>query len=408
MDRPVASLPHFLFIAYGGGHVRMLLPVANRARSLGVADCTFIGLTSARPEVEAQGFRCLGYKDFVRSTDSVAIGRGEQLAAQLSHASIDKHESAAYLGLNYAELEATHGAVEASRMYSRYGRQVFAPRSLMRRFISEVSPDLVIATSAPRSERAAIEAARDLGLPSACLVDLFALDEIAWVGQPGFADRILVLNEPVRQALLAAGRTPAEVVVTGNPAFDQCVSPQSKAAGQALRQERGWPQGRTVLFASAPEPGEHPFRPGVVGNVDLPRNAFEALRAYSDAVPGMRLLLRLHPSEALNPPSWADCVELAGQDLPIEVLVNAVDLVVVLVSTVAVQATLAGCRVLQVSGAMFESAAPFIKYGFAGACVPVSGLQVAVRQLLDSPAPLAGDTTEATRNVLHELAALVA
>ena len=61
-----------LFVAYGGGHVRMLLPVARSLRERGWAEPVFLGLTTARAEVEAAGFRCLGFLDFVRPEDASA------------------------------------------------------------------------------------------------------------------------------------------------------------------------------------------------------------------------------------------------------------------------------------------------------------------------------------------------
>ena len=69
----------------------------------------------------------------------------------------------------------------------------------------------------------------------------------------------------------------------------------------------------------------------------------------------MRLLLRLHLARPLIRRHGLDCVELAGQDLPLRCCVNAVDLVVVLVSTVAVQATFGGLPCLASIGSDVES-----------------------------------------------------
>lgn len=404
-----ARRPRWLFVAYGGGHVRMLLPVAELARERGLADVEFIGLTTARAPIEQAGFRCLGYRDFTGPADAQALAQGQALAAQLGPGAVDAQESAAYLGLNYRELQMRDGVAGAAALYARYGRQAFAPLQTMRAFVQRLAPDLVVATSAPRSERAALEAAGALGLPSACLVDLFAGDEIAWTGQLGFADRVCVLNEAVRQRFVQAGRAPGDVVVTGNPAFDSCAAPVARQAGEALRRQRGWPPGRTILFASAPEPREHPFRPGVLGDEQLPARTWQALQALARSQPLCRLVLRLHPSEATSPPAWAEGAELAGQDIALDAVINAVDLVVVLVSTVAVQAHLAGCRVLQVGGALFEDAAPFVEYGLADERVEVGALGDAAWRWLSAPpaAPVqsAGGAAQAVVAQLQSLAA---
>ena len=49
-------------------------------------------------------------------------------------------------------------------------------------------------------------------------LSLFAIDEIAWIGQPGYCDRVCVLNEAIRDKLLtpapdvkaAANREPVD------------------------------------------------------------------------------------------------------------------------------------------------------------------------------------------------------
>ena len=59
-----------------------------------------------------------------------------------------------------------------------------------------------------------------LNIPSVCIVDLFAVKEVAWVGEPGYADKVCVLSEFVKNTLMRAGRNDKDIIVTGNPAFE--------------------------------------------------------------------------------------------------------------------------------------------------------------------------------------------
>ena len=45
------GLPTWLFVAYGGGHAKALIPVALRAQAQGLARVVFLALTTAAAEV---------------------------------------------------------------------------------------------------------------------------------------------------------------------------------------------------------------------------------------------------------------------------------------------------------------------------------------------------------------------
>ena len=285
-----------MFVGYGGGHVRMLLPVARMLRDRGLAEPLFLGLTTARAEVEAAGFPCMGFTEFLREDDAAALEQGRALAARLGSHAISFEESAAYLGLSYADLVREHGAERAVALYAAHGRQAFLPVATLERILSRVKPDLLVATSAPRAERASFVAARRLGVPAVCLVDLFAAYEIEWLREPGFADRLCVLNERVRERLVGAGRHAGEVIVTGNPAFDGLLDPAVRERGAALRKARGWDGRRVWLWASQVEPENHPCQPGR-GDTLLPARIARELQRVTQARPDMALVIRPHPSE---------------------------------------------------------------------------------------------------------------
>jgi hypothetical protein len=94
-------------------------------------------------------------------------------------------------------------------------------------------------------------AVRQLGIPSICVVDLFAIDEVKWIGAPDYADQVCVLNESVRQFLVAAGRSEDQVVVTGNPGFDALNAPGCAGTG-APDPRAAW------LAGPARDPVAHP------------------------------------------------------------------------------------------------------------------------------------------------------
>ncbi len=375
-----------LFVAYGGGHVAMLAPLADAVRDCG-RPFTFLGLTTARAVLDSRGISSIGFADLIEAQDSEAQNWGIELAAGLpTNSVISAKESIAYLGANFRDLVSEHGTQKAYRLYSELGRQAFLPVETLRRFMQRLDPCLVVATNSPRAERASIIAAGQLGIPSVCAVDLFASHEVKWVGQAGFATKVCVLNESVRNTILSYGRDSLDVVVTGNPAFDSLTNPEIIHAGKKLRKIRGWGNGvKVILWASQAEPEHHPFVDRL-GDPTLPRKVEQVLRQLVMADKSLRLVVRYHPSETLNfEPSPR--VEFSPVSEPIPTLLHAVDVVVVTASTVGLEAALAGRRVVSVDTSIFTSDTQYAATGVSRGVSNLDDLGSAVYEALLGSGP---------------------
>jgi hypothetical protein len=395
-----------LFVAYGSGHIKMLVPVAQALQASGLAHPVVLALTTAAPVARAAGLDVRQFKDFVGPQDADALQQGRRLSADLGTPLPDPEESAAYLGLSHADLVAAVGAVQAEAAYRRLGRQAFFPVPTLLRILDRLRPDLVVATSAPRAERAAIVAARARGIPAVCVVDLFARHEVQWVGAPDHADRVCVLNSAVREVLIAAGRAPHQVVVTGNPGFDALNTAQAVAAGRALRLGQGWADRTVLLWPTQVEPAVHPFT-GRAGDAALPGRVLQQLVQWTLGHDKAVLCVRPRAGEASPALPKHPRIVLTGQAVPLPALLHATDLVVTLTSTVGLEGHLAGCRVLQVSGSVAEDAMPLHRHGIADAATDEAGLGAALDHWTQQPRRGAQALSPATDRVLAEITAFL-
>jgi hypothetical protein len=402
-------MPGILLVSYGGGHVSMLAPIAKELISFGYP-FTFIALTTARPLLERLGVPAIGFSDLPEATERDARRWGRELAKDFpSGGPVSYDETVAYLGASFRDLVTEYGEAAANLRYAEDGRHAFLPVPTMRRVINRIAPELVVATNSPRAEQAAILAAGQLGIPSLCAVDLFALQEVQWIGQAGYATRVCVLNDAVRQLLLAYGRKPEEVVVTGNPAFDTISALSTVRAGARLRRARGWNDGKkTVLWASQAEPGRHPFT-NLYGDPSLPRKVENKLRDIIAADESLRLVVRYHPSERVTFEPGTR-VELSPVSEPIATLLHAVDVVVVTASTVGLEAALAGRPVISVDKSVFTPDNQFAVMGVSRGVNNLNDLHVALGDALNGIRPAfskgqSGDT--ATRRMLKVIDSLL-
>lgn len=375
MKRP----PTWLFVCYGGGHVKALLPVAERVRALGLAEPLMLALTTAAPLARAAGLPTIGFRDLVEPGDGPALAAGARLADALEVKAAEREESVAYLGLSYADLERRLGASAAAAQYAREGRLAFLPLTVLERALRRFQPALVLATNSPRAEQAAIESARALGIPSLCLLDLFGIWERARLARPDYADALCVLNEAVRAEFIAAGRPREHIHVTGNPAFDSLRDPALPAQGAALRRAAGFEAHHVLLLATSPEPVQVS---GIEGRGDptWPRRIEQRLIDIVRADPRLALWLRRHPSEppadeiaALAHPRIRVCTA----DVPLHAWLHAGDEVLVTVSTVGVEAAMAGQRVTQIRGSVLDALSPFERMGIAQRALPLDALDTA-------------------------------
>jgi len=375
-----------LMVAYGGGHISMVLPVARLMLQEGRFQPLILGLTTAHASVIAAGFPCLGLRDFLTDADDSAIACGRELARDLDTAIVGEDESAAYLGLSWMDLLAEHGQPGAEKLYAEQGRQCFSPVATMTRVLKATGADLLLTTSAPRAEKAAVIAAARLGVPAVCMVDLFAAYEFVWLREPDYAQRICVMNGRVRDKLLAAGRPPEDIVVTGNPAFDSINETEVVAAGRALRSARGWGDASNpaspivVTWISQVEPSEHSCRPGERGNPKLPQEIWNLLSLTCQQLKDVFCVCRAHPSEPADDRELPSGQWLSRSSEPLHALLHASDLVVVMTSTVGLEASIAGTRVLQVLGSLYSVDAPYLDYGVAERAVTLDTLAMALAE----------------------------
>ncbi|MCS5515989.1 hypothetical protein NWF32_15100 [Pseudomonas qingdaonensis] len=151
-DLPVAEKGPILIVTYGGGHVAMLTPVARSLIAKG-HPVLVLALTTAVGYLERAGIPFIGYRHLPDADQADVVAWGRKLTSELpSGGSIELAESVAYMGLNYRELVAEHGLEGAAQLFAEKGRRVFCPIGLFKRWLAELRPSLVIATSAPRSE----------------------------------------------------------------------------------------------------------------------------------------------------------------------------------------------------------------------------------------------------------------
>ncbi|MCH4293895.1 hypothetical protein MJ923_06200 [Shewanella sp. 3B26] len=362
-------------IAYGGGHIKMLLPIIRRLRSEANIELVVFGLTTALAVLDSEGVDYISYSDF-STDDHIALGKQLLAGAQLSSA-IPEYESFAYHGVNFSELKNNHGTA-AWDIWMDKGRQSFYPIEFFKSVLKDLSPDLVLATNSPRSEKAALDAAAFLGISSICMVDMFALQEAAWICKPNYATKICVLNDSVKDFFVKNGCDFSRVVVTGNPAFDAVYDERYFDKGRELRSVHGLSSSDVlILYASQPEPVMHPFC-NRVGEPDLPRNIEHYLRDYVRDKQGVYLAVRYHPSENVQFISSENVIYSKKID-ELYSIVHASDVVVVTASTVGLEASLVGKQVISVDCSIFTEDAPFSKMGISKGASSIEALG----QLLD-------------------------
>ena len=65
-----------LFVAYGSGHIKMVVPLAQALAANGMAKPVVLALTTAAPVARAAGLEVLQFRDFVTEADGAALALG--------------------------------------------------------------------------------------------------------------------------------------------------------------------------------------------------------------------------------------------------------------------------------------------------------------------------------------------
>ena len=347
------------FVSYGASHIAKIAPVIRELQRHGV-ECLLMALTIGFPKASQMGLEPLCYRDFLSLLGQKAehaLRWGDQLLDGNTHPEVDLEETRCYLGVNYLQWIDSEGEMGARLLYQQRGRQGFMPVEFMGLVLDALQPGLVVATSTPRSEEAAIRAAVARGIPTLTMVDLFAPDSDPFLRRPVQAQRITVIADDVRQRFLTCGLAPDQVVVTGSPDFDELFERNAIQQGHALRAKLGWEGREVALWAGILEPN-HKTLPGSAFGLAVERS----LRAWVQNTPNTSLIVRYHPSQyhEFTPLGLQEGVYLSNPGTEsIAPLLHAADTVIHQVSTVGLQAAVLGKRVVHLGFSAWVQSADF-------------------------------------------------
>lgn len=390
-----------LFVTYGAGHAQSVLPIIDKIKSS--YDVFVLGLTTAKVLFDGDGYTLLSYESLSFLEDEKYKSYGEKLAGSKSVTSIvSRDESIAYHGINFLNLVNQYGVEIALEKYSLLGRQCFLPVEFMTKVLKKIQPDLVVATSSPRSERAALEAARNLNINSICVVDLFALQEKKWVGTPNYASKVCVLNSFVKDTLVSEGRLVNDIVVTGNPAFDKLSDERNYVSAQKFRNDF-LPKGKKILFwASQPEPEIHPITRACDGDSYLPIKIEKYLINIVEKSDDWFLVIRHHPSENRPHNYLSKKVLFSKTSESMTDVLFSCDCLVTIASTIALEAHLIGKPVVTVDMSIFTADAPFSDMEISFGVNKLLDLKSTIDQALNSrrQVPSNNSLLNATDNVI--------
>lgn len=334
-----------LLVTYGGGHITMVLPVMKALRELHPdIHLDLIALTTAYAVALNAGEDPWRYTDLKHLVDSKFVDNwGTRLAPLQRHPTVSAEETQAYVGVNFWDLVQQHGMEQALALHAERERFAYFPLHFFRRVLAYLKPDAVVATVSPRSEEAALQAAIEMGIPTLSMMDFYLHAFDPYRKRLYFADRITVVNEQVVQTLVCCGVPSSKLCITGNAAFDGLASPSLHAQAKAWREAQGWKDKTVVLWAGHMDDYTAiNIDPAVSTNYPLQVEA--QLRRWVEAKTNRALIIRYHPNEMHFFPAGPTHprVFISTREQHVHEAILVADLVVVQMSTVGLEAAVAG------------------------------------------------------------------
>ena len=406
---PINQKIDFLFVTYGGGHLKVVLPVAKQLIDDGYSIYIF-ALTTAAESLKDSNIPYFSYKDLPEAYEQKNIELGVKLAKELEIRNNKKNvvsyeETISYLGLNYIDLVKSFGKIKAQTDWLREGRQIFYPINLMTKVFKTLNPSMVISTNSPRSEKAAIDACFNLNIKSACIIDLFALQENAWLRNKNFANKLFVLNYRVKESLVNLGRPSEDIIVSGNPAFDSLYDEEHLINGEEIKKYMGLGDGNiNILYASTAEPEINVWT-GDTCDVNLPIKIEKTLRSFTRANKKINLIIRRHPSQDQNV-IIEDRIFQSDQSQNINDILYAVDIIVHAASTVGLQGALIGKGVINIELSTFSVDLPLTKMGLGRSLFSLSEFETVFNEEIKKKNSKKNENfikLNATNNIIREI-----
>ena len=340
-----------LFVAYGGGHMRLLHQIAQKVINTTDFSVKIIALTTGYLDVK--NFynkevlkRPFDYKDLFHEELEKIRSYGSQLLSENHNpvSGLEEEDSIFYLGMSFNDLVVEHGEEEAWKMYNEKKRHAFLPKRSMKKILEQESPDLLITTTSPKCELASLLASKELNIPSMQIIDLFGDNYPV-----PFADHIIVLNKRVKQKLESKVDNNSNIHAFGQPVFDYTVTQVEEIDREAVRNILGISKTTPVILFS-------PSRYLIYGNnrsilKELDHNIvnepvfkifIELSKKYN-----FKLIVRPHPNDRADKfskyISGNDFIKLyKNDDLSLYESISISDLVVAYNSTIMIESTLCG------------------------------------------------------------------
>lgn len=381
-----------LLVSYGGGHANIMIAVtaelARRGRSYDL-----LGLTTAEEAFRRAGLNPFSLEELIDPLmDRAVRDRAAALAPASDHPDISDAQTTAYHIVGFADLVAQNGLEEAEEKFARLGRKAFEPVRAFERLFARIRPTVVVATTSPRFELAALKAARRTGIPSLAIGDMYLIAEQEWILGGEYADHLTVIGEGVGSMLQQSGKLSSQIHVLGNPAFDALAPAPDDSAVRAAERERLGIGDRTCIL--------WPLGGAAVPVAD--RMLLEAaevacfLERLCEMDPALTYVMRPHPNWPVGNLQLKHGRVDAGSAL--EKALLAADLVCVEASTVGLQAVLKGIPTICYNYADYVL---YPEFGWAAKANTLDELAelVIARAYFEPPAELRAQVGNASRRV---------
>lgn len=291
-----------LLVSYGGGHIQIISLIAEALKKSADIDFKILALTTAYQrsfnDFPKNTVGLVDYASLFKKNEREIIEHGQALLDENhdSNSSVSQLETIWYMGLSMYDLCQKIGYERAQSLYASSKRHAFLPVETMEAILKHEKPDVVVATTSPRFEQAALIAGNQLGIATLQILDLFG--ELHPLPE---AKHIVCMNQSVSNCLKRQGLTDRHYYHYGQPAIEASVEKINALDIGKIKSKLDLNSHIVLLYATQ--------RP-VIFNSDFSYQSFAGYKTINDNVFSIleklqrdfsvNVLLRIHPNERIE------------------------------------------------------------------------------------------------------------